>query len=92
MNNNQTIYKASLSQGRQKLCVIFCHPMIEGVRVRRGLGTDNREEALAIIADINAMLANADFHKLGARELAEHVNFRNFLNSSTQISYLRSRL
>ena len=88
MNNNQTIYKASLSQGRQKLCVIFCHPMIEGVRVRRGLGTDNREEALAIIADINAMLANADFHKLGARELAE----RQFHKKAVSAFYDHDRL
>lgn len=88
MNNMQTTYKASLSQGRQKLCVIFCHPMIEGVRVRRGLGTDNREEAMTIIADINAMLADADFHKLGARELAE----RQFHKKAVSAFYDHDRL
>lgn len=88
MNNMETIYKASLSRGRQKLCVIFCHPMIDGVRVRRGLGTDNREEALAIVTDINAMLANADFHKLGARELAE----RQFHKKAVSAFYDHDRL
>ncbi len=84
----ETIYKASLSQGRQKLCVIFCHPMIDGVRVRRGLGTDNREEAEAIKADINAMLSNSDFHKLGARELAE----RQFHKKAVSAFYDHDRL
>lgn len=88
MNNMSSAYKASLSQGRQKLCVIFCHPMIEGVRVRRGLGTDNREEALAIISDINAMLSNTDFHKLGARELAE----RQFHKKAVSAFYDHDRL
>ena len=84
----ETIYKASLSQGRQKWCVIFCHPMIDGMRVRRGLGTDNREEALLFIADINAMLANSDFHKLGARELAE----RQFRKKAVSAFYDHDRL
>lgn len=73
----ETTFKASLSRGRQKWCVIFCHPMIPdeatgkpGLRVRRGLGTENREEAQSIIDDLSAILANPDFHKLGARDLA----------------------
>jgi hypothetical protein len=88
MNNIKTTYKAGLSQGRQKLCVIFCHPMIDGVRVRRGLGTDNREEALAIVTDINKILSDSDFHKLGARELAE----RQFHKKAVSAFYDHDRL
>ena len=55
-NEMETTFKASLSQGRQKWCVIFCHPMIPdettgrpGLRVRRGLGTGNRRAGTRVL-------------------------------------------
>src|SRR4030095_817217 len=70
-------YTASLSKGRLKWCVIFPHPLISddktgkpGMRVRRGLGTEDRTEAQEIVDHVNAMLGNKDFWQLGARDVA----------------------
>lgn len=41
-----------------------------GQRVRRGLGTDSKEDAERIVADINTMLADKDYWTLGARDTA----------------------
>lgn len=56
--------------------------------MRRGLGTENREEAQAIITDLNSILANPDFHKLGARELAA----RQFHQKAVSAFYDHDRL
>lgn len=59
-----------------------------GHRVRRGLGTDNRDEAQSIVNDLNAMLTNPAFHKLGARDLAE----RQFRELAVSAFYDNDRL
>jgi len=72
MKNN---YLATLSPGRKSWCVTFRHPMLidpkgkQGRRVRYGLGTQIREEADRIVADLNTILANEDLWKPGAREM-----------------------
>jgi len=60
-------------KGRMKWCVIFPYPLIAddktrkpGVRVRRGLGTDDQTEAQA--KKINVMLGNQDYWKGGAMD------------------------
>ena len=69
-------YSANLSRGRKSWCVLFRHPLLHdpsgkpGRRVRYGLGTDIRENAERIVADLNAVLANEDLWKPGAREFA----------------------
>lgn len=70
-------YSASLSRGRKSWCVTFRHPLIPdpagklgGKRVRYGLGTDVDETAKQIVSDLNAILANQDLWKPGARERA----------------------
>ncbi len=88
-------YEASLSKGRQKWCVIFPHPLISddktgkpGVRVRRGLGTDNQEEAQEIVDQVNMMLRNQDYWKVGARDLAS----RQFKPKAVSAFYDHDRL
>lgn len=66
---------AKLSLGRKKWCVQFFHPKISNAagkpkRVRYGIGTDNREEADKILADLNAILANEELWNPGAKEIA----------------------
>jgi len=91
----ETKYTASLSKGRLKWCVIFPHPMIiddktgrPGVRVRRGLGTESPAEAQEIVDDVNAMLGNKDFWKMGARDLAS----RQFKPKAVAAFYDHDRL
>lgn len=70
--------KASLSrsQGKESWCLIFRHPLLSDVtgiqklRIRRGLGTSNREEAQGIVDQMNELLADPAVHKLSAKELA----------------------
>lgn len=70
----KSTYLAKLSPGRKSWCVLFRHPLLPdpsgkpGRRVRYGLGTDIRENAERIVADLNAILANEDLWKPGARE------------------------
>ncbi len=66
---------AKLSPGRKKWCVQFFHPKISNAagkpkRVRYGIGTDNREEAEKILADLNEILANEELWNPGAKEIA----------------------
>jgi hypothetical protein len=68
---------AKLSPGRKKWCVQFFHPRISNAagkpkRVRYGIGTENREEAEKILADLNAILANEELWSPGAKEIASH--------------------
>lgn len=86
---------ATLSKGRQKWCVIFRHPLIPddltrkpGLRVRRGLGTDNTEDAQAILKDLNAILSDIDFWSLGARDIAS----RRFHPKAVSAFYDHDRL
>jgi hypothetical protein len=69
-------FTANLSRGRKSWCVLFRHPLLTdptgkpGRRVRYGLGTEVREDAEQIVSDLNALLANEDIWKPGAREFA----------------------
>ncbi len=71
-------FQASLSrsQGRKSWCVIFRHPMRTGsdgkpgLRVRRGLGTDDQNEAMARVDQLNEILSNESYWKLSAKEIA----------------------
>jgi len=71
-------FQASLSrsQGRKSWCVIFRHPMRTGndgkpgLRVRRGLGTDDQEKAKARVGQLNEILSSEDYWKLSAKEIA----------------------
>ena len=59
-------YKAALSrsQGRGSWCVIFKHPLKStkdgkpGLRVRRGLGTDDQEQAQKLVDQLNEILTD----------------------------------
>lgn len=64
--------KASLSMGRKSWCVIFRHPIRKDdrgkpVRVRRGLGTENEEEAQRLVDEMNEILAEEAYHNPEAR-------------------------
>lgn len=66
---------AKLSPGRKKWCVLFRHPKLPDAtgkprRVRYGIGTENREEAEKILADLNSLLGNEDLWTPGAKEIA----------------------
>lgn len=66
---------AKLSPGRKKWCVLFRHPKLSDAngkprRVRYGIGTENREEAEKILADLNSLLGNEDLWTPGAKEIA----------------------
>ena len=60
--------KATLSKGRKSLCVIFSHPLRPrpdgkpGLRVRRGLGTKDKDEANLLIENLNILLAEPEWH------------------------------
>ncbi len=61
---NEKNYKAALSrsQGRGGWCVLFKHPLRStrdgkpGLRVRRGLGTDDQSEAQSLVDQLNEIL------------------------------------
>lgn len=68
---------AKLSPGRKKWCVQFFHPKISNAagkpkRVRYGIGTEDRDEAERIVADLNAILAKEELWNPGAKEIASH--------------------
>lgn len=75
----EKIKKASLSrsQGKDSWCIIFRHPLVNDVtgmqklRVRRGLGTTDKEEAQALVDQMNKILAEPAFHKISAKAEAE---------------------
>ncbi len=78
MNNEKTSYRATLSrtQGRKSWCVIFQHPLRRnangkiGLRIRRGLNTDNETEARDLVDQLNTLLADPSFHNVASRERA----------------------
>jgi len=66
--------KATLSKGRQSWCVIFRHPICLGpdgrqnLRVRRGLGTSEKEHAQALVDELNQILAEPTLWNLASRD------------------------
>jgi len=71
-------YRATLSgeQGRSGWCVIFRHPVRKNpdgspVRVRRGLGTKDREEAQRMVDGLNEILADPAYWTPAAKAKAE---------------------
>jgi hypothetical protein len=74
------LYKATLSpggEGRSGWCVIFRHPVRlgpngkPGKRVRRGLGTSNKDEAQRLVDQANVILSDQSLWTPAARDLAE---------------------
>lgn len=71
-------YKAnkSRSQGRKSFSMTFRHPLKEyapgkvGLKVRRGLGTDNEAAADRLVAQMNQLLANEELWNIGAIDKA----------------------
>ncbi len=68
--------KATLSRGRQSWCVIFRHPVCLGpdgkqkLRVRRGLGTPEKEQAQTLVDQLNQILSDRALWNLSSRETA----------------------
>ncbi|MFZ5452121.1 MAG: hypothetical protein ACOZF2_09675 [Thermodesulfobacteriota bacterium] len=68
--------KATLSRGRQSWCVIFRHPVCFGpdgkqkLRVRRGLGTSERDQAQVLVDQLNQILGDQALWNLASREAA----------------------
>lgn len=76
----ETKYKATLSpggQGRSSWCVIFRHPVRFGLdgkigkRVRKGLGTSDKEEAQRLVDQANVILSDQSLWTPAARDFAE---------------------
>ncbi len=73
-------YSASLSQskGRHSWCVIFQHPLIQskngktGARIRKGLGTSDKDEAQKLVDQLNEILSNESLWSTAAKESIEH--------------------
>ena len=74
-------YKASLSrsQGREGWAVIFRHPLRNdrttgkpGLRVRQGLNTKDRADAVKLVEEMNELLSEPSFHDASARASAGH--------------------
>lgn len=69
----------SRSPGRQAWAVIFRHPIRldpqnkPGLRVRRGLGTDVREQAQQLVDQLNELLAKKDMWTPSSRALAQRL-------------------
>src|SRR2546426_8366325 len=72
-------FRATLSRspGRSAWAVIFRHPVRldpdgkPGRRVRRGLGTEKRDEAEAMVAQLNEILGRDDLWSPSSRAVAE---------------------
>lgn len=72
-------YTASLSrsQGRESWCVIFRHPLRNGndgkpgLRIRRGLGTSDENEARELVEEMNQILQNKAYWSATQKENAE---------------------
>lgn len=68
--------KATLSIGRQSWCVIFRHPVCrepdgkQKLRVRRGLGTSDKDKAQILVDQLNQILAEPSLWNLASRESA----------------------
>lgn len=71
-------FKASLSRskGRSSWCVIFRHPLRAanngrpGLRVRRGLGTSDQDEAQRLVEQLNEILRDESMWTPAAQEMA----------------------
>jgi hypothetical protein len=72
-------YKATLSQSQERegWSVIFRHPVLldrasgnPGRRIRRGLGTRDKDEALQLVDHLNVLLEDTAYWETGARSLA----------------------
>jgi hypothetical protein len=67
----------SRSQGRTFYSIIFRHPMRKdstkrsGLRIRKGLGTSNPEDADKLVDQMNEILGDSTFWNIGARSTAE---------------------
>ncbi|MCZ6803110.1 MAG: GTPase domain-containing protein [Proteobacteria bacterium] len=66
------------SQGRSAWAVSFRHPVVKregqtssGIKVRRGLGTSDDNEADKLVDQLNTLLADDSYWSLGQRERAE---------------------
>lgn len=70
-------YRASLNKGRSGWCVIFRHPVSktederQQLRVRRGLGTRDENEAQGMVDQLNEILSDSDYWNPAARQKAE---------------------
>jgi energy-coupling factor transporter ATP-binding protein EcfA2 len=64
------------SQGRKGWCAMFRHPIRMGndgkigLRVRRGLGTDDEVEANSLIDQLNVLLSDESYWRLSAKDTA----------------------
>lgn len=71
-------YRATLSQSQKRSgwCMIFRHPLQVdragrvGLRIRRGLGTTNKEDAQRLVEQMNKILNDPTLHTPMARETA----------------------
>ncbi len=70
-------YRATVSgeEGRSGWCVIFRHPVRKNpdgtaVRIRRGLGTRDRQEAEKLVAQLNEILGDRDYWTPAAKAKA----------------------
>jgi hypothetical protein len=67
----------SRSQGRSSYCIIFKHPVRTGndgkpgLRVRRGLGTSNEDEARHLVEQMNLILSDSSYWSLAQQKNAE---------------------
>ena len=85
---SDTKYKATLSgeQGRSGWCVIFRHPVRKtadgtAVRIRRGLGTRERDEAEKLVGQLNEILGDRDFWTPTAKAKAETMFSEKVVNA-----------
>lgn len=68
--------RATLSKGRSSWCVIFRHPVClapdgkQKLRVRRGLGTSDQDQAQALVNQLNVILDDASLWNPASRERA----------------------
>jgi hypothetical protein len=73
-------YHASLSQskGRHGWCVIFQHPLRKskngkkGARIRRGLGTNDKDEAQRLVDQLNEILNDESLWTPGVKDAIKH--------------------
>lgn len=75
MSESET--RATLSKGRQSWCVIFRHPVCrtpdgkQKLRIRRGLGTGDRQRAEELVGELNAILSDKELWSPAGRAVAE---------------------
>jgi hypothetical protein len=84
-------YTASkaLPKGRSSYVINFRHPLRkdpktgQGLKIRRGLGTDDAAVADALVAEMNQLLSNESFHSISMQSEAE----RKFSNIIVEAFY-----